>query len=101
MCIYIFIYIYKTAKFQGTRVELNSSDKISIGFTKARPSREAIQIDGGEEASPPSSPTAASESQSCVACAGLIPRDWALRVQHCRSYWPTKQQEACTWEKTK
>jgi len=37
-----------------------------------------MQTDDGEEASQPSSLTAASVSQSCVSCAGLIPRDWPL-----------------------
>jgi len=37
-------------------------------FAEARQSLKAMQADEGEEAAPPSSRTAASGSQSCVAC---------------------------------
>jgi len=52
--------------------------------------------DDGEEASLPSSPTAASGSQRCVACLVLILRDWPLRFQHCQSGWPATEGAAST-----
>jgi len=88
---------YKTAKPEGTRVELIFSIKISTGFAEARQLFKAMQADDGEEASQPSSPTAASGSQSCLTCAGLIPRDWPRRFQHCRMGWPTTEEAASTW----
>ena len=36
-----------------------------------------------------------------VACVGLIPRDWPLCSQHCRSGWPATQGAASTWGETK
>ena len=44
-----------------------------------------MQADDGKDASSPSSLTAASGSQRCVACLVLIPRDWLVRFQHCQS----------------
>jgi len=60
-----------------------------------------MQADDGEEASQPSSPTGASVSQSCVACAGLIPRDWPRLFQYCRLGWPATEEAASIWGKTK
>ena len=93
--------MYKTAKYHGTKVELISSAKISTGFAEAPQSQKAMQADNVEEASPPSSLTVASGSQRCIACAGLIPRDWPLCFQHCRSGWPAMEGAASTWGKTK
>jgi len=89
--------VYKTAKSRSTKVELISSAKISTSFAEARQSRKAMQKDDGEEASPPSSPIAASRSQRCVSCAGLIPRDWPLRFQHGCLGWPATEEPASTW----
>jgi len=58
-----------------------------------------MQAEDDEEVLPPSSPTAASGSQSCVGCAGLIPRDWPRRFQHCHSGWPATEEAASTWGK--
>jgi len=63
-------------------------------FAEAHQLRKAMQADDGEEAPQPSSPTVASVSQSCVACAGLIPRDWPHRFQCCRLGWPAMEQAA-------
>ena len=57
--------------------------------------------DDGEEASLPSSPTAALGSQRCVACLVLIPLDRPLRSQHCRPSWPATEGAASTSGKTK
>jgi len=59
-----------------------------------------MQADDGEEASSPSSPTAASGFPRCVACPVSIPLDWPLRFQHCRSGWPATDGSASTWGKT-
>jgi len=88
-------------RFRGTKVEIISFSKISTSYAEARQSRKAMQADDGEEASSPSSPTSSSGSQSCLACAGLIPRDWLRRLQHCQSGWPATEGAASTWGKTK
>jgi len=49
----------KIAKSRGTKVEVISFARISTSFVKARQSRKAMQADYGEQASPPSSQTAA------------------------------------------
>ena len=54
------------SRLGGTKVELISPAKISTGFAEARQSWKAMQADGGEEASPPSSPTAPSGSERCA-----------------------------------
>ena len=60
-----------------------------------------MQADDGEEASQPSSLTVVSVSQSCLACAGLILRDWPRRFQYCLLCWPAMEEAASTWGKTK
>jgi len=67
--------VYKSVKSRGTKDELIYVTKISTSFAEARQSHKAMQADDDEEASSPSSPTLSSESQSCLACADLIPRD--------------------------
>jgi len=89
------------AQLRGTKVELISSAMISTVFAEVHQWRKAMQADDGEEASQPSSPTAASVSQSCVACAGLIRRDWPRRFQYCWLGWPATEEAASTWGKTK
>jgi len=57
--------VYKTAKPRGSKDELISSAKISTVFAEAHQLRKAMQADDCEDASQPSSPAAASASQSC------------------------------------
>jgi len=75
--------------------------RFSTIFAEAHQLRKAVQADDGKEASQPSSPTATSVSQSCVACSGLIPRDWPRRFQYCRLGWLAMEEAASTWGKTK
>ena len=63
--------------------------------------RKAMQADDSEEASQPSPPTVVLVSQSCVACAGLIPQDWPCRFQYCWFGWPTTEDASSTWGETK
>jgi len=67
-------------------------------FAEAHQLRKAMQAD---ETSQRSSPTAPSVSQSCVACAGLIPRDWPRRFQYCRLGWHSLEESASMWGKAK
>ena len=55
--------LYETIKSQGTKVELIFTPKISTSFAEARQSWKAMHVHDGEEASPPSSPTAPSGSE--------------------------------------
>jgi len=95
--------VYKTAKpgARGTKGNLISFTIISTVFAKVHQLRKTMQADDGEEASQPSLPTAASVSQSCIACAELIPQDWPRRFHYCRWGWPATEEAASTWGETK
>ena len=93
--------VYKTAKPRGTKGKLISSNIISTVFTKVHQLRKTMQTDDGEEASQPSSPTAASVSQNFIACAELIPQDWLRRFQYCWWGWRATEEAASTWGETK
>ena len=93
--------VYKTAKPRGTKGNLISSTIINTVFAEVHQLKKTKQADDGEEASQPSSPTAASVSQSCIACAELIPQDWPRRFQYCRWGWPATEEAARTWRETK
>jgi len=86
--------VYKVAKSRDTKVELISSAKISTSLAKARQSRKVMQADDGEEASPPSSPTAPLRgSERYEACPILIPQDCPRRFWLCsQACLPRKQQ---------
>ena len=58
-----------------------------------------MQADDGNDASPPSSPTAASGSLRCVACLVLISRDWPRRLWLFRLDLPTTEDATRSWGK--
>ena len=87
--------MYKAAKPRGTKVELICSAKISTSFAKARQSRKPMQADDGEEASPPSSPTAPLRGAKPAQI--LIPLDCLRRFWLCRSSLPTTEAAASKW----
>jgi len=58
----------QNGKIPRYKDELIVTAKISTGFAEAPLSRNAMQADDGEEAPPPSSPTAPSGSKRCAAC---------------------------------
>ena len=58
----------QNGKIPRYKDELIVTAKISTGFAEAPLSRNAMQADDGEEAPPPSSPTAPSGSERCAAC---------------------------------
>jgi len=85
---------YKTAKLQGTKVELISTVIISTVLAEAHQLRKSMRADDGEESSQPSSLTLTLVSQNCVACAWLIPRDWPHHFEYCWLGSPTMDQAA-------
>jgi len=69
----------QNGKIPRYKDELIVTAKINTGFAEASLSQKAMQADDGEEAPPPSSPTAPSGSERCAACPVLIPEYWPLR----------------------
>jgi len=93
--------VYQTANSKGTQVELISYVEISTGFAEACQSWKALQTDDGEESSPPCLPAAASGFQSCVACAGFIPRDCPFASNIVGWAGLPRKKAASIWGKTK